>query len=286
MSDGGSFWSGARSGAADAGRQARDSLVDLAKTGYALATDPQAREQAWQATQETAARAQTYATRAAEDPSQVWRDARQAAGEALTAAEQFRQQATPEDWGRLAGGGAVELGMAVVPAGAAAKLARLRRASRLPDAPRPAPVTPCPQAVAATRQRLKLRADLGPEHFTADGSLKWPPNDGFAHAPQRRTLQPGQSIDRYHADAPERDRGGFFAPVGTPYEARALPYDPEQMRHTRFRVLRPFEVDAGPAAPAFDHAGGGTQFSTVAGPSGRRMRVQDLLREGYLEVIP
>ena len=42
MSDGGGFWSGVRSGAADAGRQARDSLVDLAKTGYALATDPQA----------------------------------------------------------------------------------------------------------------------------------------------------------------------------------------------------------------------------------------------------
>ena len=282
----GSFASGARDGAAAALKQARDSAVDLARTGHALATDPQAREQAWQSTRDTAARAGAYASRAVDDPALVWRDAKQAAGEAWTAADTFRQQATPEDWGRLAGGGAVELGLAAVPVGAAAKLAKLRRASRLPDAPKPAVVAPCPAAVAATKQRLRLRQDLKPEHFDAEGRLKWPERAGVAGVPQRRPLKTNEVIDRYHALAPERDSGSFFAPAGTPYEARSLPYDARQMRYTRYRVLKPFDVDAGPAAPAFDQRGGGVQYATVAGASGEPLGVKDLLRLRYIEVMP
>jgi hypothetical protein len=280
------FLSGARQGAGTALKEAADSATALVHTGHALATDPQAREAAWQTARETAASARAFAAHAAENPGQVWRDAKQSAGEALTAAETFRQQATAEDWGRLAGGGAVNLGLAAVPGGAAAKLARLRRAGRLPDAPKPAVVAPCPAAVATTKQRMRLRPDLGPEHFHADGSLKWPDNDGFAGVPTRRPMKPKEVIDRYHTLAPERDSGSFFAAAGTPYEARSLPYDARQMRHTRFRVLKAFEVDAGPAAPAFDQRGGGMQYTNVRVPSGQTMGVKDLLQHGYLEVLP
>lgn len=110
-----------------------------------------------------------------------------------------------------------------------------------------------------------------------DGELDWPPNGGFAEAPQSRTLTPGTRIDRYSGRPPDQDGGKYFSPAGTSFESRALPYDPASQRLSTFEVVRPFEVQSGTAAPWFDQVGGAVQYLTDKS-------TQELLRDGYIRI--
>jgi hypothetical protein len=134
-------------------------------------------------------------------------------------------------------------------------------------------------ATAAAQSETKVsrpanaRADLSDRWLNADGRYIFPPDDGFAAPPQDVTLAPGTMIDRYGQPG-----GRFLAPTGTPYEARAMPYDRSKMDYYRYEVLKPLPVKAGTAAPWFDQAGGGVQYKT-------ELSVQQLIAEGYLREI-
>jgi hypothetical protein len=89
----------------------------------------------------------------------------------------------------------------------------------------------------------------------ADGSVKWPGNDGFAGTPTEITLEVGTRIDRYG------DSKGFFvSPQGTLYEARALSPISEFSPYNVYEVIEPITVKAGNIAPWFDEVGGGVQY--------------------------
>src|SRR5690606_9328287 len=74
----------------------------------------------------------------------------------------------------------------------------------------------------------------------------WPPNRGFLRPPQRTTLAPGATLDRFGHEG-----GSFAAPFGTPFSLRGLPPESLSKPYNGYKVVKPIEVDAGTAAPAF-----------------------------------
>lgn len=109
--------------------------------------------------------------------------------------------------------------------------------------------------------------------FNANGSIKWPPNEGFKGTPQKAVLSPGTRIDRYGYNA-----GTFVSPQGTSYGARSLAPGTSLKPYRAFEVLKPIEVLKGKVAPWFDEIGGGTQFKL-------NESVQELIDGGYLKEI-
>lgn len=114
------------------------SVVDLAKGGYTLATDPTAREQAWQTAKQLARAGQDYAGRAYNDPAQAFSDAKDGANRLYSAFEQARDAAaargeSAEFWGQAAGRTAFEVGSLLIPVGAATKLGKLAEGAKAAD---------------------------------------------------------------------------------------------------------------------------------------------------------
>lgn len=132
------------------------------------------------------------------------------------------------------------------------------------------------------------------EYRNASGWI-YPPDNGYLTTPDgtpiewEQLLVQGQDIDRYGSVY-----GSFLAPAGTRYAARAIP--PSSLDSTPaapcnyhdYRVLKSFEVDAGPIAAWFDQPGGGLQYqldgSLVAGAPAQ-LNVLWLLNNGYLQEI-
>ena len=89
--------------------------------------------------------------------------------------------------------------------------------------------------------------------------IQYPPNDGFdmSRGIVSIQLQPGMRFDRFGPLT-----GSYGAPVGTPFSARSLPFDPReaQSQYYVFEVLKSFNVDTGFAVPCFGQPGGGIQF--------------------------
>lgn len=110
-----------------------------------------------------------------------------------------------------------------------------------------------------------------------DNTWRYPPDLGFAHGgyyPNGRplrfrvTLGVGRLIDRFGGPT-----GDFVSPFGASYVSRALPPDnlntfsgdpAHPCNYHVYRVIRSFDVDAGPAARAFQQYGGGLQYFFVA----------------------
>lgn len=101
-------------------------------------------------------------------------------------------------------------------------------------------------------------------------SWKYPPDNGFLIAGGRPvefrlTLEPGEPVDRYGSPY-----GGFLAPTGTLYSARSIP--PSSLddspgftcNYHTYKVLRAFNVEGGPVAPAFGQPGLGLQYQLVS----------------------
>jgi hypothetical protein len=130
---------------------------------------------------------------------------------------------------------------------------------------------------------------------------RYPPDLGFAHAGgwsngrvlrYRVTLRTGTLTDRFGSPY-----GTFLAPAGTGYGARALPPDSLNTRsddpahlcnYHLYRVTRPFDVDAGPIARAFQQPGGGLQYllmSAYVPQAPQALNIKWLLDNGYLTVI-
>lgn len=85
---------------------------------------------------------------------------------------------------------------------------------------------------------------------------------------------PGARLDRYGGPG-----GSYLSPAGTPPGARSLPPGDELLPITTYEVLKPFAVDAGPAAPWFGQPGGGTQYRLGT------TTIQDLIDSGYLKPV-
>lgn len=145
---------------------------------------------------------------------------------------------------------------------------------------------------------------LTPEQFLAQyydssanggqGGFVYPPANGFVINPDGypqespKTLEVGQRLDRYGSEF-----GGFLAPYGTPYAARSIPpanLNTTESRYTcnyhAYQVLKPFTVEAGPAAPWFAQPGGGEQYQldgTLLPDKPTRPTVKYLIDNGYLQ---
>ena len=83
----------------------------------------------------------------------------------------------------------------------------------------------------------------------------YPANNGFLGAAERIFLMPGEQISRYGSGA-----GRYFSPACTPLSMRALPPGINTNIFNSYKVLKPFEVQAGKIAPAFGQIGLGTQY--------------------------
>jgi hypothetical protein len=111
-------------------------------------------------------------------------------------------------------------------------------------------------------------------------------------------LAPGTHIDRFGQPG-----GGFLSPDATPYEQRAIPpenlvpppntqvhvNDAHPFNYYRYEVVKPFKVDAGVIAPAFEQQGGGIQYvlnGRYVPGAPERVNVEWLLDHGYLKELP
>jgi len=140
-------------------------------------------------------------------------------------------------------------------------------------------------------------AGLSPSQFlatywnSATSSWIYPPDNGFLIVHGRPdeaafVLRPGRQVDRFGSEY-----GAFLAPVDTLYAERSLPpqslddFDPAYTcNYHDYRVLKPFEVEAGPIAPAFGQPGRETQYQLVTSllPGGASASVMCLVTHGYL----
>jgi hypothetical protein len=117
------------------------------------------------------------------------------------------------------------------------------------------------------------RPDLRMMWLQTDCRYWFPQRDGFAGTPRTLVLRPGTVVDRFG-----QPTGNFLAPADSSYMGRAVPYDRLKMPYYRYEVMKPLRVQAGKAAPWFDHPGGGMQYRT-------RERVQVLVERGYLQQV-
>jgi RHS repeat-associated protein len=99
----------------------------------------------------------------------------------------------------------------------------------------------------------------------------YPPNMGAVGEIEEALAPEGQILSRIGGLY-----GHYFAPQGTPMDARALPYGAENLTEHLYRVVRPFTYYASKAAPWFGKPGGGIQYRTLP-------NVKWLLDNGYLE---
>lgn len=101
----------------------------------------------------------------------------------------------------------------------------------------------------------------------------WPTNNGFLGKATNKTLESGAKIDRYGYPT-----GRFASPYQTPIEMRALPPQSKTDIYSAYRVIKPFEVEAGQVAPAFNQIGLGEQY--LLPDSAER-----LVNSGYLQEV-
>lgn len=137
-----------------------------------------------------------------------------------------------------------------------------------------------PESVAFPKARYVFDARAGRYRDTTTGrfaaarDLPWPSNAGFASS-ARKVVQPGTILDRYG-----NPTGRFLGEPGTTISQRGMAAGSDGMPYTQYRILKPVEMQVGPAAPVpqFGASGGAKQYL-----SGRS--VQQLIEEGFLETI-
>ena len=115
-----------------------EGLGDLAKGGYKLATDANARETAWETTKQLAEAAENYGEAVLDDPGKAYRDARDGVLAAYNRFDQAKDQAKAESrsaefWGDITGGAAFEVGSMLVSVGSVAKAGKLGKAASVAD---------------------------------------------------------------------------------------------------------------------------------------------------------
>jgi predicted ribonuclease toxin of YeeF-YezG toxin-antitoxin module len=95
-----------------------------------------------------------------------------------------------------------------------------------------------------------------PQYYNQEnGAINWPSNNGFDGESYPEVLPAGTVIDRY--GGPE---GIFVSPANVPYEQRALALHSDEAPYHKYRLVEPFEVQAGKIAEWFGRPGGGIQY--------------------------
>lgn len=136
---------------------------------------------------------------------------------------------------------------------------------------------------------------LATYYDAAVGSWIYPPQNGYQLRPDgtpvvwRRTLRVGRVLDRFGSEY-----GSFLSPAGTPYARRAIPPSnltgtpAEDCNYRQYRVVRSFDVAAGPIAAWFAQPGDGWQYQLsgayVSGAP-EYLNVLWLVDNGYLERV-
>ena len=119
-----------------------------------------------------------------------------------------------------------------------------------------------------------LSAGLGAASFATSRGGGWPADDGFLGPARKKELAPGTLVDRYGG----KDTSTFFAPPGTPLEARALRYDMRVAPLRTFEVQSPLQVRSGLSAPWFGQIGLGIQYKAP-------MNLKDLIDAKILREV-
>jgi hypothetical protein len=130
-------------------------------------------------------------------------------------------------------------------------------------------------AVGGLRALGSLRAGIAVKTASTELELSpWPANAGFIQGTvERKFLTPGETVDRFGFG-----RGKFVSPTGTPTEMRSLRPGTKNLPYSNYRIIKPFEVDAGGIAPAFNQPGLGTQYELP-------VQIDVLLKRGFIEKI-
>ena len=134
----GDYWAFSKyfySGVWDAAAGTVEGVVELAKGGYALATDDKARESAWNTTKKLAKAAGDYGEEVLDDPAKASRDARDGTLAAYNTFEQAKEKAEAEGrsaefWGNLTGKVGFEIGTIILGVGVAAKAGKLGKVAK------------------------------------------------------------------------------------------------------------------------------------------------------------
>jgi len=136
---------------------------------------------------------------------------------------------------------------------------------------------------------------LATYYDAAAGTWIYPPQNGYQLRPDgtpvvwRRTLTVGRTLDRFGSEY-----GSFLSPAGTPYAQRAIPPSSlvgtpaQDCNYRRYRVVRAFDVAAGPIAAWFGQPGDGWQYQLSGGfvdGAPEYLNVFWLVDQGYLERI-
>ena len=129
----------------------------------------------------------------------------------------------------------------------------------------------CPTSPTGAQWNEYLSSKYGEKDVYWD----WPKNRGFVYgADKATTLQPGQMVGRLG-----NENGTFVSPLGTSPEALSLRPGTDTSNLNVYRVIQEIPgTNVGPAAPAFDMPGYGTQYEL---PSS----VGELRSSGSLELI-
>lgn len=124
--------------------------------------------------------------------------------------------------------------------------------------------------------------------WTTNGSYHYPDNQGFMVSTSNEpikgnaTLPAGTMLDRFGSEY-----GSFLSPAEAPYPQRAIPpsnLDAPKVKpfypynYHVYKVVKPFDVEAGPIAPYFGQPGAGTQYRTFS-------NIMTLIKDGFLEPI-
>jgi hypothetical protein len=157
----------------------------------------------------------------------------------------------------------------------------------------------CPPDVAASARHSPYEGmthqELLERYCNPDGSVRWPPHDGFADGKFRAAdrIPEGEPLDRIGEVSPQR--GDFMGSAGDPYPARALAPGSSGGYHRLEGTGKPFsrptwELRYGKVAEAFDQPGGGRQWvvvdtSKIIDGAPQKVLVDQLIKEGYVRVV-
>ncbi|ABQ70788.1 hypothetical protein Swit_4450 [Rhizorhabdus wittichii RW1] len=110
----------------------------------------------------------------------------------------------------------------------------------------------------ASRTRLPLpNAEAPMREFK-----KWPSNNGFLYS-LKGEIPVKYRFDRYGDEGrlgDKDDAGRFTAPLGTPYEQRAVGHRPDDQAYHAYESMVGLPVEGGPAVPWLGQPGGAWQF--------------------------
>ncbi|MCK5871066.1 MAG: hypothetical protein KAG45_10650, partial [Methyloprofundus sp.] len=137
----GDTWAFTKSGGSgiwNAGAGMVEGAKGLAKGGYKLVTDAEAREKAWETTKQLADATKEYGEAVYDDPWKAYRDARDGGLASIDKFEEARDLAEAEGrlaefYGEMTGAGFFEVGTALIPIGLAAKAGKLGKVVNVAD---------------------------------------------------------------------------------------------------------------------------------------------------------